>query len=265
VNQNGCLTIKDTRTTDSGIYKLQMIISHSSFSITRVKRFSVTITVSVSDEVSVSVTKGDSVILHTGVETNQQEDIKWYFNSNSIAQISGVSRFICTDVQCNAAAERFRGRLKLDSQTGSLTITNIRNTDVGVYELKFIDSSSSSKKIFRFVSGVSAADQEVVNRNEGQSVTLDCSEIRKPNEVKTWYFKDTLISQITDDPRTTCADVQCKDGDERFRDRLEVNQNGCLTIKDTRTTDSGIYKLQMIISHRSFSITRVKRFSVTIP
>ncbi len=101
-----------------------------------------------SDKVSVSVMEGDSVIFHTGVETNQQEDIKWYFRSTRIAQIKGDLSFICTDVQCNEGTERFRDRLKLDHQTGSLTIMNITNTDSGLYELKIIRSSSSSEKTF---------------------------------------------------------------------------------------------------------------------
>ncbi len=100
---------------------------------------------------SVSVIEGDSVIFHTGVETNQQEDIKWYFRGVRIAQINGALSFICTDVQCNAGTERFRDRLKLDNQTGSLTIMNITNTDSGLYELKIIRSSSGSDKIFHVI------------------------------------------------------------------------------------------------------------------
>ncbi len=99
------------------------------------------------DRVSVSVMEGDSVSLHTGVETKQQEDIKWYFSSTRIAQISGDLGYICTDVQCNTGTERFRDRLKLDHQTGSLTITNITITDSGEYKLKII-SSSDSERIF---------------------------------------------------------------------------------------------------------------------
>ncbi|XDV23792.1 hypothetical protein PO909_028202, partial [Leuciscus waleckii] len=76
----------------------------------------------VDDEVSVSVMEGDSVTLNTGVETKKQEEIKWYFSGLLVAQISGDLSFICTDVQCNEDTERFRDRLKLDNQTGSLTI-----------------------------------------------------------------------------------------------------------------------------------------------
>ncbi len=113
-------------------------------------------------------------------------------------------------------------------------------------------------------SGVPAAERDEVQRNEGESVTLDSGEIRKPNHVMTWFFKDTLIAQITGDPNKTCTDVQCNNGAERFRDRLKLDQTGSLTIKETRTTDSGLYELKIIISDSSFSLTRVKRFSVTV-
>ncbi|XDV23674.1 hypothetical protein PO909_028153, partial [Leuciscus waleckii] len=92
-----------------------------------------------SDKVSVSVIEGDSVTLYTGVQTSLQDDIKWYFNDTRIAQISGDLSKICTDVQCK---ERFRDRLKLDHQTGSLIITNTRNTDSGEYKLEIIINNS---------------------------------------------------------------------------------------------------------------------------
>jgi len=100
------------------------------------------------DEVSVSVMEGDSVTLYTGVQTNQQEKIRWYYNDIRIAQINGDQSKICTDVQCNEDTERFRDRLKLDHQTGSLTITHTTNTLSGVYKLKIISSSSDREKIY---------------------------------------------------------------------------------------------------------------------
>ncbi len=100
------------------------------------------------DGLSAFVMEGDSVDLHTNVETQQQEYIKWYFKDTRIAQITGDLSFICTDVQCNDGTETFRDRLKLDHQTGSLTIMNTRTTDSGDYELKIINSSSISEKTF---------------------------------------------------------------------------------------------------------------------
>ncbi|XP_026111140.1 uncharacterized protein LOC113086207 [Carassius auratus] len=210
----------------------------------------------------VSVMVGDSVTLHTGVQTDQQEDIKWYFSGTRIAQISGDLSYICTDVQCNEGTERFRDRLKLDHQTGSLTIINITNTDSGLYKLVVIrSSSSSSEKIFDVsVTGVSAAEREEVK--EGESVTLDPGETKHPNNVMTWYFNDILIAEITGDQSKICRDDQC---DERFRDRLKLDhQTGSLTITNTRTTDSGLYHLQINSSSSSFSFKRVKSFSVSV-
>ncbi|XP_039538674.1 uncharacterized protein LOC120486601 [Pimephales promelas] len=211
------------------------------------------------DDVSLSVMEGDSVTLNTGVQTNQQEVIKWYFNDTRIAQISGDLSDICTDVQCEDGDERFRDRLKLDNQTGSLTITH--TTYSGLYELKIITSRSSSDKIFRLsVTGVSAA--ELYEVNKGESVTLDPGVIKNPNDSMKWYFNDILIAEITGDQSQICTDVQCK---ERFRDRLELdNQTGSLNITHTTNTHSGVYKLLIIFINSSFSITTVKRFSLSV-
>ncbi|XP_048011155.1 carcinoembryonic antigen-related cell adhesion molecule 1-like [Megalobrama amblycephala] len=212
------------------------------------------------DKVSVSVIEGDSVTLNTGVQTNQQEEIKWYINDTRIAQIRGDLSKICTDVQCNKGTERFRDRLKLDHQTGSLTIMNITTTDSGLYELKIIIISSSSDKAFNVtVSDVPAA--ELYEIKEGESVTLDSGVIRKPNDEMT-YFIEISIAEITGDQSKICTDVQC---DDRFRDRLKLdNQTGSLTITNTRNTDSGEYKLKIIINNSRFSISRVKRVNVTV-
>ncbi|XDV24003.1 hypothetical protein PO909_028317 [Leuciscus waleckii] len=260
-HQTGSLTITDITNTDSGVYQL-----HSSSDSEKI--FSVSVTannemfisssgVSGADTVEVSVMEGDSVTLNTGVQTNQQEKIRWYFNGIRIAQINRDQSKICTDVQCN---ERFRDRLKLDHQTGSLTIMNTRNTDSGEYKLRIISSSSDSEKIFSVsVHGVSAAEQDEVKRKtvmEGESVTLDPGVINT-NDLMKWYFDHTLIAEMTGDQSKICTDVQCK---ERFRDRLKLDhQTGSLTIMNTRNTDSGEYKL--LINSR-FSI--IKSFSVSV-
>ncbi|XP_026110117.1 uncharacterized protein LOC113082912 [Carassius auratus] len=113
------------------------------------------------DRVSVNVTKGDSVTLPTGVKADREVDIRWYFNETLIAQINGDLSFICTDVQCNEGNERYRDRLKLDHQTGSLNITNTSTTDSGEYHLQIIRIGGDSDKIFIVtVHVVSASDQD---------------------------------------------------------------------------------------------------------
>ncbi|XP_051763300.1 uncharacterized protein LOC127519777 isoform X4 [Ctenopharyngodon idella] len=212
----------------------------------------------------VSVKEGDSVTFHTGVQTNQQEVIKWYFNDIRIAEITGDLSYGCTDVRCNEGTERFRDRLKLDHQTGSLTITNTRNTDSGVYELRSISSSDSTDKTFNVtVTGVSAAERDEmksISVKEGESVTLDPDDAKTTSDVISWFF----LAKITEDPNKICSDVQCNQSNERFRDRLTVNQNGSLTMMNSRITDSGLYKLQINSSRNSFSISRMKIFSVSV-
>ncbi|XP_048029381.1 uncharacterized protein LOC125257019 [Megalobrama amblycephala] len=257
-HQTGSLTIMNTRNTDSGDYELQITSSISNTD--SLKIFSVTVS-----GASVSVMEGDSVTLHTGVTTNQQDRIMWYFNHTRIAQIIGDLSKICTDVQCNEGTERFRDRLELDHQTGSLTIMNITNTDAAVYHLE-ITSRNSEKTFNVAVHGASSAERdEVKTVKEGESVTLDRGVMKIPNYVITWYFKDTLIAETTEDQSKICTDVQCNDDTEKFRDRLKLDhQTGSLTITNIRITDEGLYKLQISSSSSSFSIRRFKSFSVSV-
>ncbi|XP_048035739.1 uncharacterized protein LOC125261174 [Megalobrama amblycephala] len=207
------------------------------------------------DTGGVSVMEGDSVTLHTGVEKNQQDRMKWYFNDIRIAQINGDLSKTCTDVQCKDGDERFRDRLKLDHLTGSLTIMNTRTTDAGEYKLLITSGGSDREKIF------SVTVHGGVSVKEGDSVTLHTGVEKKQQDRMKWYFNDIRIAQINGDPSKTCTDVQCKDGDERFRDRLKLeNRTGSLTIMNTKTTDAGLYKL-LITSGGS---DREKIFSVTV-
>uniref|UniRef100_A0A8C1A1X7 Zgc:171490 n=1 Tax=Cyprinus carpio carpio TaxID=630221 RepID=A0A8C1A1X7_CYPCA len=218
----------------------------------------------ITDRVTVSVMEGDSVTLYTNVTTTQQDEILWYFNDTRIAVITGDLSRICTDVQCNEDTERFRDRLSLENQTGSLTIKNIQTADTGVYQLKIFSRSSISEKTFS-VTVLDVPDKlKTISVKEGESVTFDPSVIKTANYVMTWYFNDSLIAEITGDQSKICTDDECK---ERFRDRLKLNnQTGSLTITNTRTTDSGDYKV-LIISHilqHSVSITSLKTFIFTV-
>ncbi|KAK7136685.1 hypothetical protein R3I93_016892 [Phoxinus phoxinus] len=203
------------------------------------------------DEEAVSVMEGDLVTLNNGVQTNQRDRIRWYYNGIRIAQIN-------RDLT-KTSDERFRDRLKLDPLTGFLTITNIRNTDSGEYTLKISSGSSKSEKIFSVsVHGASAAERDGVKRKKGESVILNPGVIKSSNDVMTWYFNYILIARITGDQSKICTDVQCK---ERFRDRLKLDhQTGSLTITNITNTDSGEYTLQIISSR--FSI--IKSFSVSV-
>uniref|UniRef100_A0A671SE11 Immunoglobulin domain-containing protein n=1 Tax=Sinocyclocheilus anshuiensis TaxID=1608454 RepID=A0A671SE11_9TELE len=212
--------------------------------------------------VPVFVMVEDSVTLNTNVKTNQQEKIKWFFNHTRIAQISDYLSKTCTDVQCNEGTERFRDRLKLDHQTGSLTIMNIIYTDPGLYKLQIISSNSISEKIFSVTIHGEFPYFHAESVKEGETVTFDPGVINNPNYLMRWYFNDILITEITGNQNLSkiCTDVQCNKGTERFRDRLQLDhQTGSLTIMNINTTHSGVYKLLIsssnIDSEKSFSVT----------
>ncbi|XP_039538720.1 uncharacterized protein LOC120486632 isoform X4 [Pimephales promelas] len=92
---------------------------------------------------TVSVMDGDSVTLHTGVTKKQHDKMLWYFNDTRIALINGHP-----DTSCLYDGEdgRFRGRVEVDYETGSLTITNIRSEHTGRYEAELIRSESLGKR-----------------------------------------------------------------------------------------------------------------------
>ncbi|XP_026054528.1 uncharacterized protein LOC113040392 [Carassius auratus] len=213
------------------------------------------------DIVSVPVSEGDSVTLLTHIKKKQDDRIRWYSLNTCIAQITRDQSRTCETVQCK---ESFRDRLKLDHQTGSLTITNITNTDSGLYELK-INANRNTDTFNVSVHGVSAAERDTMKRKsvkEGESVTLDPGVIKRPIDPVRWYVNITLIAEITEDQSKICEDVQCE---ERFRDRLKLdNQTGSLTITDTRTTDSGDYTLKISRSRNHYTVTSIKSITVSV-
>ncbi len=91
----------------------------------------------------VSVTEGDCVTLHTGVEKQKDDLIVWYYGPEKtlVVQINGKA-------SSTIIVDRVKGRVEVDSQTGSLTFTNITTTDSGRYNLKISSNKRVSYKRF---------------------------------------------------------------------------------------------------------------------
>jgi len=93
--------------------------------------------------------EGDSVTLNTDLtEIHEDDDIQWKYGAENslIAEISRSAGFFST--YDDVPDGRFRDRLKMDNQTGSLTITHTTTEHTGVYTL-LISGAKRSSKTFR--------------------------------------------------------------------------------------------------------------------
>ncbi|XP_052447214.1 uncharacterized protein sc:d217 isoform X5 [Carassius gibelio] len=263
-DRTGSLTITNTRTTDSGHYKVKI----SSNKQTLYQKYIVTVsepglspaavagivvagivvllvigliyhrqTIAELAKI-VSGVEGEDVEIKTGVTKIQTSDlIEWKGNKdNLIAQIKEGTITSYEDVLYGI----FRNRLKLDMKTGSLTIKTPRIEHTGPY--RFLINEKLKKRFIVYIKG------KTLTVKENDSDTLETkTEIQTGDEIR-WMFgdKDALIAEIKGETR----EVTTYDGPNgRFRDRLELDKtNGSLTIKNITADHAGIYKLLILSS-----------------
>ncbi|XP_052445455.1 SLAM family member 9-like [Carassius gibelio] len=150
-----------------------------------------------------SVMEGDSVTLHTDVtEIHEKDTIMWKFGAEKslIAQIKSTSEIFPTFPD-----GRFRNRLNLDRQTGSLTITNITTQHAGLYEVETILAKVSSKTFS--VSVFARLPVPVISSNSSQcsssssssqqNCSLLCSVVNVGHVTLSWYKGNSLLSSIS--------------------------------------------------------------------
>uniref|UniRef100_A0A673JFM1 Immunoglobulin V-set domain-containing protein n=2 Tax=Sinocyclocheilus rhinocerous TaxID=307959 RepID=A0A673JFM1_9TELE len=198
--------------------------------------------------------KGGSVILETDAKLRRDVLMLWVREATVIAEINGGTRKV--SIYDDVLNKKLRGRLKLDSQTGSLTIRDFTTEHAGLYTLKMMRGQSVSFKSFT----VNLCDtMESVSVMKGDSFTLrsGLTAIQEDDVIQCLYGdKGNPIARINGWARESPTYYN----EDRFTGRLDMtSETASLTITDSETTDSGVYELHIFTPEkkiaRSFSVT----------
>uniref|UniRef100_A0A8C1T7S2 Immunoglobulin domain-containing protein n=1 Tax=Cyprinus carpio TaxID=7962 RepID=A0A8C1T7S2_CYPCA len=197
------------------------------------------------------VSEGDSVTLNSNLTEIHDDLIQWSFlvENTLIAEINVTAdRFTVFD---DVLDGRFRDRLKLDKQTGSLTITNFTKEQTGFYT---VETKNMNISFFLAV-------YDEISVKKGDSVTLNSDLTEIDYDLILWtylYMSEKAIIAVNKPYNIVTVHDDVLDG--RFRDRLKLdNQTGSLTITDITTEHAGDYLLLIIGAKQSFKV-----FSVSV-
>ncbi|XP_052394829.1 natural killer cell receptor 2B4 isoform X2 [Carassius gibelio] len=149
-----------------------------------------------------SVMEGDSVTLNSDLTEICADDVSWSYRDTNSIKLAKINRQAKTSFISDVPDERFRDRLKLDDQTGSLTITNISTEHTGVYQLE-IDGAKLISKTFS-VSVYALLSVPVISRDcssssssSQQNCSLVCSVVNVGHVTLSWYKGNSLLSSIS--------------------------------------------------------------------
>ncbi|KAK2907398.1 hypothetical protein Q8A67_006383 [Cirrhinus molitorella] len=201
---------------------------------------------------SVSVMEGESVTLHTDREMRNNDLILWRFGPENtlIAEINVTDSSVTLNDNYD---ERFRGRVKVDRQTGCLTITNIRTQHAGRYQLQ---TNRMKKLIILTVYGVFGDKKEMKSLSvmEGESVTLPTDPEMRSNDLILWRFENYKIAEVNKTSHSVSIYDDVLEG--RFRGRLTLDdKTGSLTITSATTEQTGVYQIQTNRTGKDFILS----------
>ncbi|KAI2644919.1 Tyrosine-protein kinase-like otk [Labeo rohita] len=204
----------------------------------------------------VSLTETDFVTLNTDVPDIQRYDkIQWRFDQKS--PVAAINRSTGKVSTYDGPDRIFKDRLKLDNQTGSLTIKSIRITDSGLY---VVDISSSGKYTIHKSFTLTVKEKTKLSSvKEGYFLILptDLTKVQEDDVIQ-WRHGDTCVAKTIE---TVEQLPTCDANATGFGGRLKLDyQTGSLIITDIKTTDSGLYKLDISNNRRTIN----KRFTVNV-
>ncbi|XP_056304285.1 natural killer cell receptor 2B4 isoform X2 [Danio aesculapii] len=143
----------------------------------------------------IPVMEGDYVTLNSNVRNIKSKDlILWTFrlknNETRIAEIYKQRNYTYDD----GINERFRHRLHLDEQTGSLTITNINKLHSGLYRVQIINGGVREKT---FSIDVYDLQNPPSSGSSSQYCSVVCSVLNASAVSLSWYKGNSLLSSIS--------------------------------------------------------------------
>ncbi|XP_059424889.1 uncharacterized protein LOC132159402 [Carassius carassius] len=205
------------------------------------------------------VVEGEFVTLNAGFTPIKPGDwIHWSFENNMIVDTNVTTGSMT--VYDNVLDGRFRDRLKLDSQTGSLTITNITTKNAGYY-------SVSTSEPMRITYSLTVYAGKSVSVTEGDSVTLESglTEISENSIQWETETKNQLNSLIAAINRAAGMFSTFNGAFGILRDRLKLdNQTGSLTITNITTEQAGLYVLRLTKQSKAFRVSVYVRLPVPV-
>uniref|UniRef100_A0A672NJ40 Ig-like domain-containing protein n=1 Tax=Sinocyclocheilus grahami TaxID=75366 RepID=A0A672NJ40_SINGR len=152
---------------------------------------------------SVSVMEGDSATLNNDVNVQRDDLILWMFGPQ-YTRIAEINKQVIDIFNSNV---KFRYRLQMNSQTGSLTIRNIRTEHSGLYKLAIFSSRGTTYKNFsvtvyaRLPVAVITRDSSQCSssseRPTNQNCSLLCSVLNVSDVTLSWYKGNSLLSSIS--------------------------------------------------------------------
>uniref|UniRef100_A0A8C1PCE3 Ig-like domain-containing protein n=1 Tax=Cyprinus carpio TaxID=7962 RepID=A0A8C1PCE3_CYPCA len=151
---------------------------------------------------SVSVMEGESVTLNTDVtEIHKHDDILWKYGAEK-SLIAKINQETGNSSTYDVPDGRFRDRLKLDDQTGSLTIINFTTQHAGLCEVKILMAKLSSKTFSvsvyaRLPVPIISRDCSSSSSSSQQNCSLLCSVVNVGHVTLSWYKGNSLLSSIS--------------------------------------------------------------------
>uniref|UniRef100_A0A8C2IH98 Ig-like domain-containing protein n=1 Tax=Cyprinus carpio TaxID=7962 RepID=A0A8C2IH98_CYPCA len=151
---------------------------------------------------SVSVLEGDSVTLNSDVKVQGDNMILWMFGPE-INRIAEIYKQVIDMFNSNV---KFGYKLQMDSQTGSLTIRNIRTEHTGLYKLSIFSKRGTAYRNFsvivyaRLYVPVITRDSSQCSSSErptNQNCSLLCSAVNVSAVTLAWYKGNSLLSNIS--------------------------------------------------------------------